>query len=107
MDSMLSSPPFPFKFPIVPPPPPGRSVLQLLPLFLLPQPGTIRDRSSSSICCLSAALLQLDPARSFHTDGSSALLSRLLLFHLHPLLVCLLAGDGDVVLFGEGGSGRV
>ena len=29
----------------------------------------------------------------------------LLLFHFHPLLVCLLAGDGSVVTRGGGGGG--
>lgn len=46
-------------------------------------------------------MLQLDPLGPSHTDAPFALLPHLLPFRLHPLQVCSLVGDGNIVLVGE------
>lgn len=81
-----------------PDPSSGLGVLRLPPLFLPPQPGLVA-RLLSAVS--RRPLLQLDSLGPSHSDGPVALLPRFLPFCLHPLQVCSLSGDGNIVLVGK------
>lgn len=83
---------------IPPPPPPSQGVLRLPPLFPLPQ---LRLVARLPTAVSRRPFLRLDLPGLSSSNKPFAPLLRLLIFHLHLLLECSLAGNGDVVLVGE------